>query len=388
MEEIQKSFDDDKLQDSDVVWKVGLKNWIPLTKLIPKKQTIVIPTQIEEPPQKEMPKRESNLPLKILVLFPILILVGAIYFLYPRNEGPRLPFSQLDSKTYQKLEQALKAKAPTNELILSKDTRELWLATSKTGDYSAQLNLKSVKGAILGDREVILNSKAELSNNWARFYTFDLDKGTKIIPGYYNYIVKLIPNNSNEGFNQIIAKVLPFLIAPKLEEVFSGKILFSPDSQDIFQKKLTEYKINVQESFEKPIKEKMEKWQALQSIINKVEIMLQDEIKLLKKGPAIVSFEKKYTEFLGPMLSQIVVEAKKDTTDNSKSFENEKIFLFGKEIGESTSNLVLEIKKLKKFTDINRENFSKKISDTFGELGKTAENEISKIQNELASIKK
>ncbi|MFI5390531.1 MAG: DUF4339 domain-containing protein, partial [Bacteriovoracales bacterium] len=247
MEEIQKSFDDDKLQDSDVVWKVGLKNWIPLTKLIPRKQNVVIPTQIEEPPQKEMPKRESNLPLKILVLFPILILVGAIYFLYPRNEGPRLPFSQLDSKTYQKLEQALKAKAPTNELILSKDTRELWLATSKTGDYSAQLNLKSVKGAILGDREVILNSKAELSNNWARFYTFDLDKGTKIIPGYYNYIVKLIPNNSNEGFNQIIARVLPFLIAPKLEEVFSGKILFSPDSQDIFQKKLTEYKINVQE---------------------------------------------------------------------------------------------------------------------------------------------
>ncbi len=371
-----------------MVWKVGLKNWIPLKKLIPKKQSMVIPSQIEELPQKELPKRERNLPLKILVLFPVLILFAAIYFLYPRNEGPRLPFSQLDSKTYQKLDQTLKAKAPIKELILSKDTRELWLAISNTGDYFAQVNLKSVEGAILGDREVILNSKAELSKNWARFYTFDLDKGTKIIPGYYNYTVKLIPNNSNEGFNQIIAKALPFLITPKLEETFSGKILFSPDTQEIFQKKLAEYKIKVREAFEKPIKEKMEKWQALQSIINKIEIMLQDQIKLLKIGPAIVSFEKKYTEFLGPMLSQIVVEAKKNETTNSQSLENEKIFLFGKEIGETTSSLVLEIKKLKKFTNINQDTYSKKISDIFKDLAKTAENELSKIQSELTSIQK
>ncbi len=394
MEDIQKSFDEDKLLDTDVVWKVGLKNWIPLTKVILKKPSVQEnPSEIDfqPPPLPEKSKKGSNLPLKILAFIPIVILFGGFYFLYPRNIGPKLPFSQLDNKSFQKIGQILKAGKPVRELILSKDAREIWFATSLSGTFSAQLNLKSIQGSILGNREVILNSKSELSNNWARFYTYDLERGTKIIPGYYAYTLRLIPRESKEGFNYVISKIAPFLKDPKTDEIFTGKILFSPDSKEDFQKKLDEYKSKAKAAAEKPLKEKMEKWEAYLSIVNKVEILLLDKVKILNKGSAIVSFEKEYTEFLGPMLSQIVIEAKnqsKELAANSqeKSLEYEKLFIFGKDIGETTSEIVGEIKKIKKFGEGERAIFSKKISDSYATLRKNIETEIPKIQNEIDLI--
>ena len=265
------------------------------------------------------------------------------------------------------------------------------MAISKKGTYFAKLNLKSKNGSILGEREIILNSKSEFSENWARFYTFEIDKGTKIIPGYYEYTLKLVPNDSKEGLNKFISMIAPFLADPKMEENFSGTILFSPDSKEIFQKKLVEYKSNLKAAIEKPIKEKMEKWEAYQSIVGKVEVMLQDEINKIKKGPEIIQFEKKYTEFLGPMLSQIVIESKKlsqelATSSQEKSLEYEKLFLFGKEIGETTSNLVLEIKKIKKFGDKDKATFLNKLYVSFETLQKNITTELYKIQNELDLI--
>ena len=391
MEDIQKSFDDDKLLDTDVVWKVGLKNWVPLTKVVVKKPSVQ-ETSLELPPSlPERPKKQSTLPLKILAFIPILILFAGFYFLYPRNIGPKLPFSQLDSKTHRKFEQMLKTVKGVRELILSKDAREIWLATSMPGTYSAQLNLKSIQGSILGDREIILNSKSELSNNWARFYTYDLDKGTKIIAGYYSYSLNLIPIESKGGFNYVISKIAPFLNDPKTDEIFTGKILFSPDSKEDFQMKLTDYKFKVRAGLEKPLKEKMEKWQAYLSIVDKVEILLLDKVKTLNKGSSIVLFEKEYTEFLGPMLTQIVIEAKNQSQElaansQEKSLEYEKLFLFGKEIGEKTSEIVGEIKKNKKFGEAERVTFSQKISDSFAALRKNIEIELPKIQNELDLI--
>ena len=96
LEEIQKSFDEDKLLDSDVVWKVGLKNWIPLTKLVPKKtkgQEIAV--DIVPPPITKELKPKSNFLLKFLAFFPLLIIAVGFYFLYPQKAALRFPFLNL-----------------------------------------------------------------------------------------------------------------------------------------------------------------------------------------------------------------------------------------------------------------------------------------------------
>ncbi len=389
LEEIQKSFDEEKLQDSDVVWKVGLKGWMPLSRLMNKSSLASEKSNPAVEIVKPNIKKKSQ--LKIWAFIPIFFMGVGFYFLYPTKSGPKLPFSQLDHKTYQKIDQELKNGKPVKDLILSKDSREIWLAISKKGTYFAQLNLKSVSGSIIGDREIIINSHSELMDNWARFYTFDLEKGTKIAQGYYSYTLTLTPKQEGKGLSYLFSKISPLFGELKTEETLTGTLFFSSDNKETFQKKLNDYKTKIKNEMERPIKEKMEKWQAYLSIINKIDIMLSDEIKTISKGSSIVLFEKKYTEFLGPMLSQIVIETKKMSTDLSreskeKALEYEKLYLFGKEIGEATSSIALEIKKIKKFNDTQRTIFLNKVFNSFASLRNNVEIELPKIQNELDLI--
>jgi hypothetical protein len=185
-----------------------------------------------------------------------------------------------------------------------------------------------------------------------------------------------------------ISDIFPFFGVSHLPSM-QGIILFSPDSPADFEKKLVAYKKNLKEFLEKPIEEKLEKWEAYLSIIKKVDALFQDELRNLKKGSQVAVIEKKYAQFLGPMLTELVNEVgalsrNKSTPDKSRDFE--KLFLFGKELGESFSQVMMDIKKIKFLTNSRKKVIFDKFQKIWNALKKTAEQQRDLIQNQLKQI--
>jgi hypothetical protein len=395
--EILRQIEQKEISGQDQVWKPGLDNWIHIENLeefYPTPPPLpVAEEKVEERPiaVEEVVGLEpevKNSPFKYALLLVPFMVIGFIYYYLTIPPKRFLPFTRLDKVVVSKLNNQILDKNFKGELILSKDGRELWLATGREGLFHVELVLNSIDGEILSARKVRVVSKTRLEQNWARFNVFDLEYGTKIVPGKYAYSLIARPLGPKEKLDKFIKKMRK---APVGSEDFtlSGEILFTRDSREEFTKKLTDYKKKLMSYKLAPYKERLEKWQAFMSVLTKVDVLYQDTLGAIKRGKSINLFEVKYNQYLGSMLRSLILEMREVYKSGAKnSNEYKKLYLYGRQIGEMVSDMMVKTKRYKVLGPAPKGRLSRYFLKKTKGFKETAEKEIGLLQDKIKSFEK
>jgi len=350
--ELLSQMEREEIGGKDQVWKQGLDNWMHISDLQEFDPTPPIPVvedkveikeEVVEAPKPEVKKSSFKY---TLLLIPFMV-IGFIYYFLTIPPKRYLPFTRLEPSALSRLKSLVVNQSFKGEMILSQDGRELWLATGREGPYRVHLVLNSVDGEILGTRKVRVSSKATLEQNWARFHTFELEYGTKIVPGKYTYKVIARSLGPKEKLDRFIKQMRG---EPLGSEGFTlkGEILFTKDKLEAFTKKLSDYKKQLMAKRLGPYRVRLEKWQAFLSVLTKVDVLYQDTLGDIKYGKSIKNFEHKYNQFLGSMLRSLILEMREVYKSGAKnSDEYKKLYLYGRHIGEMVSDMVVKTKKYK-----------------------------------------
>jgi len=388
--ELHTQYERNEITGPDMVWKQGLSNWIRISELnefdptpppIPVAQKKEVAEVVEEEEKTPEPAFTKKSPLKYsLLLIPFLV-IGFIYYYLTIPPKRYLPFARLNNAEFTRLNTLIAKPGFKGELILSKDGKELWLATGSVGHFRVDIVLDSIDGKILGSRKVRLTSTTTLKQNWARFHAFDLEYGTKIVPGNYTYNLIARPLGPKQKLDKFLKKnkVGGFNL--------KGEILFTNDTPEKFAKNLVLFKKKERALILAPYNERLEKWNAYLSVITKVDILYQDTLKDIKYGKSIKLFENKYNEFLGSMLRSLILEMREVYKNNLKSTDQYKrLYLFGRQIGEMVSDMMVKTKKYKVLGAAPKGRLSRYFLKKTKGFKEKAEKEIGLLQDKIKSF--
>jgi len=309
------------------------------------------------------------------------MVIGFIYYYLTIPPKRYLPFARLDEVQLKRLNNLITNSNFKGELTLSGDGKELWFATGKAGHFRVDLVIDSIDGNILGNRKVRATSTTELKQNWARFHVFNLEYGTKIVPGKYNYTLIARALGPKQKLDKILKK--------SVDEEFKikGEIIFTTQKPEEFAKNLAQFKKKSQAKALAPFSERLEKWEAYLSVITKVDVLYQDTLKDIKYGKGIKKFEGKYNEFLGSMLRSLILEMREDYKNNLKNTdEYKKLYLFGRQIGEMVSDMMVKTKKYKVVGPAPKGRLSRYFLKKTKGFKETAEKEIGLLQDKIKSF--
>jgi hypothetical protein len=351
-----------------LVWKHGLKDWIKAVdglknddweclNLTNREEEIVeetippaIPLNISkvEPPQLPIQETECyqndnvvNLRARPFIFFFIYVaLIYCIVMIVRHYEVPRdiIIFSNKDQLRFKKLISSTTNKA-NFEIYLSKDGN-YYLASNLSANLNLFVHLKSIDKKILSKEPVSSWAFLTMKNHLAKMKRMILQKGEKIVPGYYTAMIN-VQNDSLKNKVFQLLKPLKISLIDKhlnLNNIFIKKtILISAKSSENIEKILKKYNFTVRAE-----KGRIVALKTLRSLSKKLLLKYEAALSKLKWGKDIITFEKKYSSSIGLMIGNLVLGS--ETSNSSQKI----LETLGKRLGLIASEMSSHTRRLKK----------------------------------------
>lgn len=374
--EMKAFYDKRDIKENTMIWKEGMKEWLPLKKVdlftqfsgdvppplpseifnLPKTvETLSIPSILQPAPEEvyraEVPlaiKTKSALPLKIISSFVLLIILAAGVFIYKESAMPDLHIKGISPYNREQLENqlAIDEKNMSFAVALSMDKGNLWVVSNQKENLSVTIDLAADPKRILGDenqKDVLVRLRGMIVNHLGHFITMKILKGEKFYPGEYNVHIK---GKKIHWLNKYLKLNkheldLPFSIDFKT-------LIYSGNSRE-FERKLVERRLEKVNKLVKPLQDKIEALQTLKSLLNKNMEIFSENLEKSNTGKDFAGFEKSYIKDVSPIVQVIVLAAHSDLQkDVEHKTLNEAIVDIGKRIGEEASEMITEVSSLKK----------------------------------------
>ncbi len=279
------------------------------------------------------------------------------------------------------------------EFALSLEGDEIVAATNRSNDADLYLTLNSLYGKILSEEQIDITTEGRLRNNYAKFSVLKFDSGSKLIPGYY--MAKVYGKSS-----RLIDKFYSFIREiPLVKEknifgesssnfAYRGVILLTNSNVAKFKKSLELFNQNLLDKKTKLVKNMIESYSTLNSILEKLDFLYSELMGKIKKGEEIKEMELIYFNELGPVLEGIILQnydsnvlAMKNGQLNA--FEHKALLEYGKQIGTLSSELLSETKGKKKITVSLREELLNKYKSQIEFLLKKGKSGLLKYEEQL-----
>lgn len=354
------------------------------------------PTRLDLPPVPELMELLNQKPASrfdfirfkwIIALFVVLLISIGTYFgmknfstvpqsLYIRGLNPQNleRLEEVVQKPYKDLEGK---ESLVMDFALTVDGKEIWLSTNFSDDALLHVTLNSKANRALGAEEVIVESRAKLSNHQARFHKIRLLKGNTFIPGEYTFKVK---GKKIFWLNNLIPSLQKVSLFSRLNKdfVYEGDTIIYSGSKTDFEYRLIEYRKELINTILKPFEEKLETVNTLKGLIQKTYDSLV--IILAKKKPQteMKEFEAFFIKEISPMLQSIV----NDT--NEKGYQE--IVEAAKSFGESSTDLMQFVKSATKWNSADKAE-SEKAMKRLKSQAFYLEMQIKKIEAEIKKIR-
>lgn len=263
------------------------------------------------------------------------------------------------------------------DLALTVNGKEIWLASNISDEAVLQMTLTSKPNRILSNQEVIVESRAKLTNHQARFSKMRMLKGTAFVPGEYAFKIKMKKIHFINTFIPTLQS-LGFFAALNTDEVLTGDAIIYSGSKTDFEYRLIEYRKEMLSSVVRPFEEKLEKVTTLREIVNKTN----DSLALIfeKKAPQkeMKDFEAFFIKEISPMLQTIV----NDSLDKNET----EIVEAAKNFGESVTELMTYVEKQKKWAASQKDDADKSLKRLKSQ-SLFLEIQMKKIEAEIKKIK-
>lgn len=393
VEEVEEFYLAKEINDKTMFWKEGTENWIPLYKIVDfnflfKKETLLvdIPSGDDLPPPlpkfanlPSIPNDElpPTLPFDVFLqpidtsnkdilvedkksqISKISLMVGGILFaiiigwysLSQKEAAVELRIKNLMPIYQDKLEMTASRDNSKFEvaLALSLDGLTIWGSTNNPGEMFTTIKLESIPRKVLGTETIAVTVKGEFKNHLGKFSRMILSKGDKFLPGEYQYHVEARETHFlNRNFRSLSA--IPFFKSLNKNYVFEGRTLIFAGTPREFEKRLSEYSINILGELLKPFQEKLEQIRTFESILNGTSQNYLMELDNAKTGKAISRFERKFMNEFAPLLQAMVLKAEElsrlPTKADLAPYKGQ--VQIGKQIGELASDMITKTIKFKK----------------------------------------
>lgn len=306
---------------------------------------------------------KSNRYSKYVLIFGSLVFAAVIgwYALTQKEAAIQLRIKGIMPVYLERLEMTATKNSPRFEvaMALSLDSLTLWASTNFSGELETVIQLNSVANKVLGTEDVALTLKGQFINHLGKFNKMVLSRGSKFLPGEYNYHVEAKQDHFINRHFKSLSEISFFKNLNK-SYVYDGTTLIYPGTPREFEKRLFEYSATILSERLKPFQDKLERVQTFESILNATSQNYLMELEKAKSGQAIVAFEAKFVKEISPLLQSLVLKAH-ELAQDPKYSEQEKSttviaayreqVLLGKQIGEMASDMVTKTEKFKKLTD-------------------------------------
>lgn len=374
--EMKAFYDKRDIKENTMIWKEGMKEWLPLKKVdlfaqlsddvppplppeifnLPKTvETLSIPSILQPVPEEvyelEVPsatKTKSALPLKVISSLVLIIILGAGIFIYKESAKPDLHIKGISPYNREQLENqlAIDLKNMSFAVALSMDKANLWVASNQKENLSVTIDLAADTKRMLGDEnqeDVLVRLQGLIVNHLGHFTTMQMLKGKKFYPGEYNVHIK---GKKIHWLNKYFKLNKHELDLPFTMEFKT--LIYSGNSRE-FERKLIERRFEKVNKLVKPLQDKIEALQTLKSLLNKNLEMFTANLEKSNTGHDFAGFEKNYIKDISPIVQVIVLTAHADLQKDAEYKNlNQALIDIGKRIGEEASEMITEVNSLKK----------------------------------------
>lgn len=251
------------------------------------------------------------------------------------------------------------------KVFVSKNNKELILATNLPHEAKAYLTLSSVSKRVIGKGEVVVSANSKIQNGMAKFTKLSLIKGEKFLPGEYYVKVSTVPTGIREKVAKFLSSKLHIdILSPNQTHRYRGKDFIFQGTKEEFSHRLKAYFEKALEKKKTPYKDQLEKYRTFSQLSSRIFKMYQEVITAIRKGKDIESFELLYTKEAGPILQSLILDThrlfkKFELSDPSVSSSYERVLEVGKKIGEMASDMVTMTQKKKRLRKKSRERLIK-----------------------------
>jgi hypothetical protein len=389
--EIKAFHDKRDIKENTLLWKEGMKDWVPYKNLdlftpdlddevpppLPPEvfnikpnslKNVSLPSVLEVPEESEEVEvttspvsQKSNTILKIAIFFLAFAAIGSAFFVFKNSALPDLHIRGISPYNREQLENQLAVDEAMMSfaVALSMDKGNLWVTTNQKNNLSVTIDLTSNPKRLLGDddqKEVLVRLQGMVVNHLGHFTTMKMLKGTKFYPGEYNVHIK---GKKIHWINQYLK-----LNKHELNQSFTTDfktLIYSGNSRE-FERKLIEKRVEKINKALKPWQDKLEALQTLKSMVQKNLSLFGINLSTSTKGKDFSSFERAYIKEIAPITQVIVMAAHEELPTNLEyKMGNEAIIGIGKRLGETASSMITQVTAMKKL-DIKTK---KKLKDAY-----------------------
>lgn len=193
---------------------------------------------------------------------------------------------------------------------LTRDKNSIWLATGLNDAHDLSAHFISVDNRILSESRVEFSSDTKTFGPYAEFRKMIFEKGVEIVPGEYDVTLTI---NSSGLLSKILNKQKGGVSTKKL------RVLLHPKESEDYERDLKNYKDRQKEVNVRPLRDRLEKYRTLLSMIQKTNVSYFKFLEKALNGQSITDFEKEYVNTISPLFQSIVLES------NRKLLEYERV---------------------------------------------------------------
>ncbi len=240
-------------------------------------------------------------------------------------------------------------------LATSRKGSSVYMATNYPHSARIFLTMTSLKGQILGHREVVMTGQALLKGGVAHFKEWEIKKGLAALAGQYEveihgYRVGIV-SRLGDFFKRAKAPV-----SGRADLQYKGKILFYSGTQKEFSKQLKKFHLKVKKKKLIPLKDRVQRYQSFLALLTKLQILYKSSST---KSFSTGFFEKRYNKKIGPFLRDLIIDNNRLhinflNAEPSSSKHYEDLMNFGKDIGDLAARMAKETVRLKERSSLHQ----------------------------------
>jgi len=417
--EMKAFYDKRDIKETTLVWKEGLKEWLPLGKadlfspvlndvppplppdvfnLKPQSTTvknISLPSLFQTPSVPTGPAEEAA-PLsvgiqhgsvvKVISLFVAVIIIVAGILVYKDSRVPNLHIRGISPYNREQLENqlAIDERNMSFALALSMDRSNLWITTNQKNNLSVTIDLHANPKRILAEdnqNEILVRLQGMVVNHLGHFTTMKILKGSRFYPGEYNVHIK---GKKIHWLNQYL-KLNKHELNQPFEMDFKT-LIYSGNSRE-FERKLVERHVEKINKSLKPWQDKLEAMQTLKSLTEKTLTIFGVSLANSTKGKDFVTFEQNYIKEIAAIV-QVIVLAAHDEIEKGPDYKiaNEAIIGIGKRLGEMASDMITKITNIKKLDLKTKNKWRQSYQVKTDSLLSFIQNNITQVENQIKEL--
>jgi hypothetical protein len=345
--------------------------------------------------EKDKVSNKFNLKLWVAASICFITIVSTFYFLSHKSVS-QSSYKGLLASQVEKISEIRSNSFSKNfqvKVFVSKDNKELVLATNLPHEAKAYLTLSSVEKRVIGTGEVVVSANSTIRNGVARFSKLSLIKGEKFLPGEYYVKVSTVPVGIREKVIKFLSSKLHLsFLTPSETHRFRGKDFIFQGTKEEFSHRLKNYFEKALEKKKIPYKDQVEKYRTFSQMSLRIFRIYEEVITSIRKGKDIESFELLYAKEAGPILQSVILDThslfkKYELSEPSISSTYEEVLEIGKKVGEMASDMVTMTQKKKRLRKKSRERLIKLFEKRSRYLSLEASGKAKDTQRLLENLK-